>query len=147
MAVAESSSKLACFECGEKGHIRNDCPWVLGIMCLECERNNLKLWMCKRGENKGQRFVRCGGQPECSYFRWLKVWKEEELKATSSKKMVEEKITELKDSSSKKMVEETITENANRNIVKLTLDGHVKMTIEGNVNDVCKMVNDLGILD
>lgn len=68
--MGQSSTKRACFECGDPNHWKIDCPWA-SYPCVKGCGATMKIYTSTKEWSKGEQFLRCNAQPNCNGFKWV----------------------------------------------------------------------------
>ncbi|KAF5207129.1 hypothetical protein FRX31_003283 [Thalictrum thalictroides] len=120
---ASSSSKVECLVCKETNHLAIDCPWR-NFPCVDGCSNTMKVLVSKTNKNYDRKFLRCKGQwtQGCNAFKWL-----DEVDVGFGVAKAEN----VKDV------------NKDKDNLKLYINGKMPMSVEGSVDNICKLVKKL----
>lgn len=110
-----------CFECGDPGHWRSNCPWVDKVCGMRGCGQKMKLLTSGREWSFGCRFLKC----KCGAFKWV----------DEPPKQVEKDQDQASSSSP----------GASGGNLKLTLPGNNPMIVEGCVDDIAELMKRLKV--
>ncbi|KAL5727576.1 hypothetical protein ACHQM5_000758 [Ranunculus cassubicifolius] len=117
MEKGNSSRVGTCFRCGDPIHWKSECPWSNYSCYLGCG-TTMKLYTSNVDGTRGEKFFGCNGQVHgCRAFRWLK--------------------------DAQAMLNDTKQKQGGK--LKLTINGAVPMSVEGDVCDITELVKNLSM--
>jgi hypothetical protein len=87
----------------------------------------MRVFVSKTMGNYDRKFLRCKAQPRCNGFKWMDEVDVEELQKGKGAAKIE-KVGEV---------------NKEKDNVKLHFNGKIVMSVEGSVENICKLVKKL----
>jgi hypothetical protein len=118
--------QIECWVCKEKDHMSRDCIWR-NFSCVDGCPSTMRVFVSKTVGNYDRKFLRCKAQPRCNGFKW----------------MDEVDVQELQKGKGAAKIENVGDVNKDKDNVKLHINGKIAMSVEGSVENICKLVKKL----